>query len=89
MSDAETRTQLQSIIDKHAGDPTELLAILKDAQALWRLVTPEIVTLLAEVLDLPRVHVEGTATFYHFLSGSRGNARSLARAALPRSRSAR
>jgi len=35
MSDAETRTQLQSIIDKHAGDPTELLAILKDAQALY------------------------------------------------------
>jgi len=68
MSDAETRTQLQSIIDKHAGDPTELLAILKDVQTLWRQVTPEIVTLIAEVLDLPRVHVEGTATFYHFLS---------------------
>ena len=26
------------------------------------------ITLIAEEMDLPRVHVEGTATFYHFLS---------------------
>ena len=68
MSDAEMRAKLTSIVHKHAGDPTELLAILKDAQDEWRQVTPDIVTIIADLLNLPRVRVDGTATFYHFLS---------------------
>jgi [NiFe] hydrogenase diaphorase moiety large subunit len=55
MSAAEMHTRLKTIVDKHSGDPTELLAILEDAQDVWRQVTPDMVT-------------EGTATFYHFLS---------------------
>jgi len=65
---------LKSIIAKHHGDRTELLAVLRAAQDQWRHISPEMVTLIADEMDIPRVQVEGTATFYHFLSRThRGN----------------
>jgi hypothetical protein len=67
MSEAETRTRLTSIIGDHNADPTEP-AILEEIQEVWCRVTPDIVTVLAEILGLPRVHVERAATAYHFLS---------------------
>ena len=62
------RVALRSIIDKHRAERRQLLAILRDVQHTWRCVSAEAITLIAEELDLPRVHVEGAATFYHFLS---------------------
>src|ERR1035437_6986391 len=74
MSDDQWTSHIKQIIEKHNRDRSELLAILKDVQEKWRRVSPEAVTLIADELDLPRVHVEGTATFYHFLSRThRGN----------------
>jgi [NiFe] hydrogenase diaphorase moiety large subunit len=64
----ERRAQLQAIVSQYQNDRTELLAILRDVQERWRQVSPEMVTWIAEELDIPRIHVEGTATFYHFLS---------------------
>jgi [NiFe] hydrogenase diaphorase moiety large subunit len=61
-------SQIKRIVESHGRDRTELLAILRDTQELWRRISPEAVTAIAEELDLPRVHVEGTATFYHFFS---------------------
>ncbi len=70
MADTEMRDEIKRILVTHQSDPTELLAILKDVQERWREISPAIVTLLSELMDLPRVFVEGTATFYHFFSGS-------------------
>ncbi|MBK7960463.1 MAG: NAD(P)H-dependent oxidoreductase subunit E [Bdellovibrionales bacterium] len=65
---AELLSHIKSVVQSHNSDPTQLLAILREVQEKWRHVSPEAVTAISEELDLPRVHVEGTATFYHFLS---------------------
>jgi len=62
--------QIREITDRYQCDPTELLAILRGVQEKYRQITPEMVSILADIMDLPRVHVEGTATFYHFFSRS-------------------
>ncbi|MGE3273661.1 MAG: NAD(P)H-dependent oxidoreductase subunit E [Vicinamibacterales bacterium] len=62
------RAAVRAIVERHRGERRQLLDILRDIQAEWRHVPDEAVTIVAEELDLPRVHVEGTATFYHFLS---------------------
>lgn len=64
----ELRVHVKSLIANHQADPTQLLAILREIQKRWRHVPADAITLIAEEMDLPRVHVEGTATFYHFLS---------------------
>lgn len=65
---------LKSIVAKYHGDRTELLAVLREAQDKWRHISPEMVALIADEMDIPRVQVAGTATFYHFLSRThRGN----------------
>jgi [NiFe] hydrogenase diaphorase moiety large subunit len=62
------RGSIRSIIERHNGERRQLLTILREVQQTWRSVPDEAITILAEEMDLPRVHVEGTATFYHFLS---------------------
>lgn len=64
----DLRAQIQSIVASAKGDPTELLAILRAVQTRWRRIPAEAITAIAEELDIPRVHVEGTATFYHFFT---------------------
>ena len=64
----DLRTQIKSIVASCQGDPTELLAILRAVQTRWRKIPAQAITAIAEELDIPRVHVEGTATFYHFLT---------------------
>jgi len=68
MGTKDSHTEIKNIIQRHQSDRTELLAILQEVQEKWRRVSPEAVTWIADELDLPRVQVEGTATFYHFLS---------------------
>jgi [NiFe] hydrogenase diaphorase moiety large subunit len=62
------RGLIKTIVEHHRGERRQLLAMLRDVQEALRCVPDEAITLIAEELDLPRVHVEGTATFYHFLS---------------------
>jgi [NiFe] hydrogenase diaphorase moiety large subunit len=62
------RAAVLAIVEQHLGERRQLLAILRAVQEKWRCVPEEAITLIAEEMDLPRVHVEGTATFYHFLS---------------------
>jgi len=62
------RGVIKAIVEQHRGERRQLLAMLLDVQATYRCVPDDAITLIAEELDLPRVHVEGTATFYHFLS---------------------
>ena len=62
------RGAIKAIVEKHNGERRQLLAILREVQDGWRSVPDDAITLIAEEMDLPRVHVEGTATFYHFLS---------------------
>ena len=62
------RAAIRQIVERHLGERRQLLAILRDIQQHYRCVPDEAITIVAEEMDLPRVHVEGTATFYHFLS---------------------
>ncbi|HRI48970.1 MAG TPA: NAD(P)H-dependent oxidoreductase subunit E [Pseudomonadota bacterium] len=64
----DLRAQIKAIVASCKGDPTELLTILREVQRLWRRIPAEAITAVAEELDIPRVHVEGTATFYHFFT---------------------
>jgi [NiFe] hydrogenase diaphorase moiety large subunit len=62
------RDTIRAIVERYRSERRQLLAMLREVQHIFRCVPAEAITLLAEELDLPRVHVEGTATFYHFLS---------------------
>jgi [NiFe] hydrogenase diaphorase moiety large subunit len=62
------RGSIRAIVEKYRGERRQLLAMLREVQRIYRRVPDEAITLLAEEVDLPRVQVEGTATFYHFLS---------------------
>ena len=62
------RAAIHQIVERHLGERRQLLGVLRDIQRMVRCVPDEAITIVAEEMDLPRVHVEGTATFYHFLS---------------------
>lgn len=62
------RAAIRQIVERHHGERRQLLSVLRAIQRDFRCVSEEAVSLVAEEMDLPRVHVEGTATFYHFLS---------------------
>ncbi len=62
------RGAIRAIVERYRSERRQLLAMLREVQRIYRHVPDEAITLLAEELDLPRVQVEGTATFYHFLS---------------------
>ncbi len=62
------RGSIRALVEKYRGERRQLLAMLREVQRIYRRVPDEAITLLAEEVDLPRVQVEGTATFYHFLS---------------------
>jgi len=62
------RAAIRTIVERHHGERRQLLAILREIQQQFRSVPADAISIVAEELDLPRLHVEGTATFYHFLS---------------------
>ncbi len=59
--------RLDSIVAAHGGRATELVQILRDAQAVESWLPPATITFLAFRLKLPRARVEGVAGFYAFL----------------------
>lgn len=65
---SKVRSEIRSLVEKHQGDKTQLVAILRDVQEMWRFIPDEAMDAIADELDLTRVHVEGVASFYHFFS---------------------
>ncbi|HQX08160.1 MAG TPA: NAD(P)H-dependent oxidoreductase subunit E, partial [Zoogloea sp.] len=58
---------LDGILQQHGHQPTELLQILIDTQALEGWLSPPTLSHIARALNLPRARVEGVAGFYSFL----------------------
>ena len=58
---------LDAILARHSGEATELVQILRDAQAAAGWLPPATITYVAAGLGLPRARVEGVAGFYSFL----------------------
>ena len=59
---------LADVLQRHQGDPSRLLQILRDVQEVsggW--LPPAVLTRVATGLGLPRARVEGVAGFYSFL----------------------
>jgi [NiFe] hydrogenase diaphorase moiety large subunit len=59
---------IKQIVHQHNRERRHLLEILRVVQERYRFISPEAMTLIADEMDLSRLQVEGTATFYHFLS---------------------
>ena len=60
-------TELESVLERHAGNPTQLLQILREIQEIAGWIAPETIDLLADRLNLPRARIEGVIGFYSFL----------------------
>ena len=61
-------TTVQHIIEKFHKDPTRLMDILIDVQAEVGYIPDEAVIQISQELDISRVDVEQTISFYHFFS---------------------
>ncbi len=66
MSDRDQRS-IRDICESFGNDPTRLLDVLLAVQKDAGYVSGEAMTRIAEVLDVPRVQVEGVVSFYAFL----------------------
>ncbi|KAA3644618.1 MAG: hypothetical protein DWQ07_14480 [Chloroflexi bacterium] len=62
------RENILSIIEKYQKDHRRLMDILIAIQDTYRHIPDEAVDILADQLDLSKVDVEQTISFYHFLS---------------------
>jgi [NiFe] hydrogenase diaphorase moiety large subunit len=61
-------SHVQNIIEKYGKDATRLMDILHEAQAEEGYISDEGVKEIAAQLDMSKVDVEQTLTFYHFFS---------------------
>ena len=59
---------IQQACTEFNKDPTRLMDILRTVQAKFGCVSDDSIDLIAETLSVSRVEVEGTITFYSFLS---------------------
>ena len=60
--------KIQSIIKKYSSDKYRMMDILLEIQELYDHIPEQAVEILADRLDLSRVDVEQTISFYHFFS---------------------
>lgn len=60
-------TYLDPILDCHGRDATKLLQVLREAQEHYGYVHTDAIDYLSVQLKIPRVKIEGVATFYAFL----------------------
>jgi [NiFe] hydrogenase diaphorase moiety large subunit len=58
---------LDTVVARHGAQATELVQILRTAQAIEGWLAPATITHVAKRLGLPRARVEGVAGFYSFL----------------------
>ncbi len=61
-------SHVQNIIEKYGKDATRLMDILHEAQAEEGFISDEVVEEIAAQLNISKVDVEQTLTFYHFFS---------------------
>lgn len=59
---------IKNTVAHYHNDKTQLLAILWAIQNAYRHIPKQAIDLIAEELDESPVHIEGTASFYHFFS---------------------
>ncbi len=68
VSDTERHaTYLDPILERHGFAATSLLQVLREAQEHFGYIHADAITYLTQKLKLPRVKIEGVATFYSFL----------------------
>ena len=58
---------LDSILGRHACDPSALLQILRETQERYGYIAPAAISYLGAKLNIPRARIEGVAGFYSFL----------------------
>ena len=59
---------IDATIHKYKGDPTRLMDILIDIQSERGHLSDWTIDQIARLLDIPRVDVEQTVSFYHFFA---------------------
>jgi [NiFe] hydrogenase diaphorase moiety large subunit len=57
---------LRPVVDRHGGEPGQLVQILREAQGVVGYLPAAALTAIARALGLPRAQVEGVAGFYSF-----------------------
>lgn len=58
---------LNEILKKNGNDPARLIPILQEAQNVYQYLSKDVITYVANSLDVPVANVYGVATFYaHF-----------------------
>jgi [NiFe] hydrogenase diaphorase moiety large subunit len=57
---------LRPVVDRHGGDPLQLVQILRETQDVVGYLPAAVLTAIATALKLPRAQVEGVAGFYSF-----------------------
>jgi len=62
------KDKVQNIIKKYLDDKTRLLDILLDVQAEFKCIPAEAIEIIAGKLNMSKIDVEQTLSFYHFFS---------------------
>jgi [NiFe] hydrogenase diaphorase moiety large subunit len=65
-TDLNPGAYVDPILDRHRGDPAQLMQILREVQEVRGHITPPAISHLAARLGVPRARVEGVAGFYSF-----------------------
>ncbi|MDR2240050.1 MAG: NAD(P)H-dependent oxidoreductase subunit E [Zoogloeaceae bacterium] len=77
MSSPENSCDLPGIVARWGGDAANLVQILREVQEACGTIPPEAVDPLARLLNVPRVRIESTASFYAFFHTGPGCAYTL------------
>ena len=60
----EQEAQLKEVIAKYAGDKSNLMAVMQEAQGIYGYLPREVQVMIAEGMDVSLEKVYGVATFY-------------------------
>ena len=60
----EQEAQLKEVIAKYAGDKSNLMAVMQEAQGIYGYLPREVQVMIAEGMNVPLEKVYGVATFY-------------------------
>ena len=60
----EQEAQLKEVIAKYAGDKSNLMAVMQEAQGIYGYLPREVQVMIAEGMDVPLEKVYGVSTFY-------------------------
>ena len=60
----EQEAQLKEVIAKYAGDKSNLMAVMQEAQGIYGYLPREVQVMIAEGMEVPLEKVYGVATFY-------------------------